>query len=95
MTDTTDKLFAMSENFFVKHLADQGDHDLVLMRAGDAREVIALVEIMHAWTYALHALLDSAGIVNTESNRVVEYVERRIERVLAAPEPRDKAVSDD
>ncbi len=42
MTDTTENLFAMSKNFFVKSLAEQGDHDLVLMRADDARDMVRL-----------------------------------------------------
>ncbi len=84
MTDTTDNLFA--EMFDM-----QAGHDMVIVRAEDAREVMALLgdALMEVemWHDMMQDVTDNATNIRTE-----ELI-TRIERVLAAQEPREKAVS--
>lgn len=84
MTDTT-------ENHFARDLAEQTEQDdpvMMLMRADDAREVIALLRGIYdagVWDYFAEIWRVNVDAPEWE----------RIERVLAAHEPREKSVSDD
>ncbi len=99
MTDT--------ENLFAEMFDMQAGHEMVIVRADDAREVMVLLgEILdntafmyrstgHGWQCPYCDEISPLMSKNrSETVHTEDCVYRRIERVLAAHEPREKAVSD-
>lgn len=93
MTDTT-------ENHFARDLGEQTEQDdpvMVMMRADDARGVLALLgEVISELNYEHGEGFDCRICRKSlDDGHTSDCLIIRIERVLATHDPREKAVSDD